>query len=178
MREILTLPNPVLRQKALPIVDFGEKTQKLIAEMMKILKKDPNGVGLAAPQIGESLRLILVTEKTKKDKRIIPLLNPEITFSSKETKEDYEGCLSLPFKVGLITRSTKIKVTAQNESGQRLHLRAAGFLAREIQHEVDHLDGILFPDRTTPDMVFDFTVDADGRWVIQKTGSEEMKVRL
>jgi peptide deformylase len=178
MRTILTVPNPILREISKSATNFGTSTQNLIDEMIEILTHDPYGVGLAAPQIGEPLRLILVTEISKKDRRIILLLNPEISFFSKEFDEDYEGCLSIPYRVGLITRSTKIKVKAQDRNGNKLNLRAAGFFAREIQHEVDHINGILFPDRTTPDKIFNYIIDEKGKWVIQDKNNSAMRTTL
>ena len=173
MRKILTIGDPILAAKAEPVNNFGLNVQSLISEMVEILNREDSGIGLAAPQIGIGKRVILVTLTGNQEGEVLPLINPEITFFSKQKSVEYEGCLSIPNKVGLIERSEKIRVSAQNRKGEKIKLKAAGLLAREIQHEVDHLDGILFVDRTSKDRVFDFEI-VDGKWVIKKEREEEL----
>ncbi|PIU69328.1 peptide deformylase [candidate division WWE3 bacterium CG06_land_8_20_14_3_00_42_16] len=167
MKQILTYPNPILKQQSFPVTNFGLETQAVIDKMLDIVGKSDYSVGLAAPQIGKLQRIIAVSEIEGERTRLLPLINPEIVFFSKETHEDYEGCLSIPFKVGLVERSTKIRIRALDRNGNKIKLKAAGLLAREIQHEVDHLNGLLFFDRTSADKIYNYTIK-DGKWVIQK----------
>lgn len=143
MLKIITYPNPILRKKAEKIKDpLALDIQKLIPEMIKtMLIKD--GVGLAAPQIGKSIRLIVVRYK---DNNLI-IINPKIIKRSLLKDWDEEGCLSVPGVFGYVKRCKKITVKYLDESGRERKLSAEGLLARIIQHEIDHLDGILFIDK-------------------------------
>ena len=134
--------NPILRKKSEPIKVVTKKILKLIKDMMETMEEQ-RGVGLAAPQIGVSLRLILVTLNKNK---VFPMINPKIIQKSDETDIDEEGCLSLPGIWGKVRRSKEITVQFQNIKGQQMVLKFEKFEAREIQHEIDHLDGILFTD--------------------------------
>lgn len=138
-------PDKILRQKAKPVaVDelHTRETQQLIDNMIATMY-EADGVGIAAPQVGVSLRIAIVTDGDK----AIPIINPKITLRSltKDTQE--EGCLSVPLLYGPVKRSTSLRLTALTRDGKKISLRARGFLARIIQHEVDHLNGILFIDR-------------------------------
>ena len=150
LRKIITLPEPVLRRKARKIADFGPDLQTLLDDMVETMRAAP-GVGLAAPQVNISLRAIVVEYGESDDKETPPKLymvvNPEITRFSTDTESGTEGCLSIPGYVGDVKRSLSITVKGQNRHGQPLKIKANGWLARIFQHEVDHLDGILFPDR-------------------------------
>lgn len=142
---IITLPNPILRQRARELSPDEIKTsaiQKLIFDMKETVGP-AGGIGLAAPQVGHSLRLIVIALQN----RLMALINPEITNFSwrKETAE--EGCLSVPQKFGAVKRARAIKVRALNENGEIIKFKAKDLFARVIQHEVDHLNGILFIDR-------------------------------
>jgi peptide deformylase len=150
LRQIVTLPESVLRRKARKITDFGPDLQTLLDDMVETMREAP-GVGLAAPQVNISLRAIVVEYGDSEDKEVPPklytVINPEITRFSKETETGTEGCLSIPGYVGDVERSLSITVKGQNRHGQPLKIKANGWLARIFQHEVDHLDGVLFPDR-------------------------------
>ena len=143
MLKILTNPDPILRQKAKPVTNFSDKKlQKLIPEMIETMQKS-DGVGLAAPQVGESIRLAVVTYR----KKTIVLINPEITKKSLMREWGEEGCLSVPTIYGDVKRHKKITVKYLDAQGKKQTIQAFGMLARIIQHEVDHLDGILFIDK-------------------------------
>jgi len=143
MLKIITHPNPILRQKAKPIKDISDaKLQKLIPELAELmLKKD--GLGIAAPQIAESIRLIIVRYKDDN----LAMINPKITSKSILKEIDEEGCLSVPNIYGQVKRCKKITVKFQDPAGKMRKMTGEGLFARVIQHEVDHLDGILFIDK-------------------------------
>lgn len=141
---IITIPNPILRKKAKKIALKDIKTaefQKLIDDMSKTMKKD--GIGLAAPQINKSIRLIIVSHKDGP----LAMINPQITYKSFRKETDQEGCLSIPNTFGDVKRSKTIKAKYTDREGKEILLKAQGLLARVIQHEVDHLDGVLFIDK-------------------------------
>lgn len=147
-----TVPNQILVQPTKPVTSFGEELAKLVRGMEKTLKAqhDPEGVGLAAPQIGVNLRLAIVRFDSLKEgiePLFLALVNPEITAYSGKIVSDYEGCLSVPDQYGLIERDLAITVSAQDLKGERLELKAEGFLARIIQHEIDHLNGKLITEK-------------------------------
>ncbi|PIT94131.1 peptide deformylase [Candidatus Falkowbacteria bacterium CG10_big_fil_rev_8_21_14_0_10_43_11] len=134
-------PDKILRQKAAKINRLDKKIQRLILDMGKtMLAKE--GAGLAAPQVGESIRLIVVNTKNG----VLAMINPKITRRSWSKEPGEEGCLSLPDIIGQVKRSKKIKVIYYNEDNKQIKLSAAGLFARVIQHEVDHLNGVLFID--------------------------------
>lgn len=151
-REIVTVPDPVLRRKAHKITDFGKDFQAFAADMIETLREAP-GVGLAAPQVGISSRLIVVEfnvdeEDDESPKKLFILANPEIVEASEVMVKGIEGCLSIPDLVGEVERHESVVVKAQNKLGKPVKIKATGWLARIFQHEIDHLDGILFTDRT------------------------------
>jgi len=147
VREIIYLPDAVLRRKARPIQDFGQDLQTLIDDMVETLRDAP-GVGLAAPQVGVSQRVIVVEygEEEEAPPKLYTLVNPEITRRAEETIMGVEGCLSIPGLVGDVVRPVSVTVKGQSRQGQPMKLKADGWLARIIQHEIDHLDGVLYPD--------------------------------
>jgi peptide deformylase len=151
LREIVTLPQPVLRRKARKRADFGPELQTLIDDMIDTLHAAP-GVGLAAPQVGVSERVVVVEYGDDEDEKIPPkqyvLVNPEITHFSKDAVTGTEGCLSIPGILGDVERAEAITVKGQNRRGQPVAVKAKGWLARIFQHEIDHLEGVLFIDRT------------------------------
>ncbi len=151
IRKIITLPDPVLRKKARKITEFGPELQNLIDDMVETMREAP-GVGLAAPQIGVSSRLIVVEfgddEDEEAPRKLYVVLNPEIVRTDNETVSGVEGCLSIPQLVGNVERFESVTVRGLNRRGQPLKIKARGWLARIFQHEIDHLDGILFVDRT------------------------------
>ena len=150
LREIIYIPAPVLRKKARKVTDFGPELQSLVEDMIETLREAP-GVGLAAPQIDVPLRLIVIEYGDDEDEDVPPKLyvvaNPEIARSSEETELGTEGCLSIPGFAGDVHRSLEVTVKGQNRRGQAVKIKAQGWLARIFQHEIDHLDGVLFIDR-------------------------------
>jgi len=148
--EIVTLPQAILRHKAHKVADFGPDLQALVDDMVETMRVAP-GVGLAAPQVGESLRLIVVEYGDEEDEELPPKLyviaNPEITRTSQETQVGAEGCLSIPGVQGEVERFVSVTVKGLNRHGRPMTVKAHGWLARIFQHEIDHLDGILFVDR-------------------------------
>jgi peptide deformylase len=140
---ILTYPNPLLKKKTETIEDpKSPEIKELIFDMLETLK-DANGMGLAAPQVGKSVRLCVI----KCDRKTYILINPKIKSKSlrKETLE--EGCLSFPGEYIPIKRHKKVKVTAFDRHGKKIEIKAEGILSRALQHEIDHLDGVLFIER-------------------------------
>jgi len=154
VRRIVTLPEAVLRRKARAVTKFDKGLQTVIDDMIETMREAP-GVGLAAPQIGLSERIIVVEyfereedeEKEDAPRKVWAVLNPEIVKPSEETLMGVEGCLSLPGLVGEVERHAAIQVRGLNRHGKPLKLKAEGWLARIFQHEIDHLNGVLFPDR-------------------------------
>lgn len=156
LRTIVTLPDPVLRRKAHPVETFDKNLKTLIDDMVETMREAP-GVGLAAPQIGLSDRLIVVEyyehdedeEKEDAPKKVWAVLNPEIVKASEEKVLGVEGCLSIPGLLGEVERHAAIQVKGLNKHGKPIKIKAEGWLARIFQHEIDHLNGVLFPDRAT-----------------------------
>jgi peptide deformylase len=150
IREIVTLPQAVLRRKARKVSDFGPEFQTLVDDMVETMRQAP-GVGLAAPQVNESTRLIVVEYGDEDDEDIPPklfiLANPEITRVSEDTLVGTEGCLSVPGIHGDVERMAAVTVKGLNRHGRPMTVKAKGWLARIFQHEIDHLEGILFVDR-------------------------------
>jgi peptide deformylase len=150
IREIVTLPQPVLRHKARKVSDFGPGLQNLVDDMIETMRQAP-GVGLAAPQVDEPTRLIVVEYGDEEDEEAPPklyvMVNPEITRASQETLLGTEGCLSIPGVQGEVERLAAVTVKGLNRHGKPMTVKAKGWLARIFQHEIDHLDGILFVDR-------------------------------
>lgn len=151
IREIVTLPAPVLRRKARKVTDFGQELQDLIEDMIETMRAAP-GVGLAAPQVNESLRVIVVEFGDEEDeeapRKLYVVVNPEIVRYSKETVTGTEGCLSIPGFVGEVERFQAVTIKGFNRHGKPQRIRAEGWLARIFQHEIDHLEGVLYIDRT------------------------------
>jgi len=148
--DIVTFPEPSLRLKSKQVTNFDKDFQKLIDDMFETMRAAP-GVGLAAPQIGQSLRLVVVEYTDDEDENAKPkkytLVNPEIVKRSEETVTDIEGCLSLPGLAGMVERHEAVTVKAKNRFGKPIKIDAEGWLARIFQHEIDHLDGVLYIDR-------------------------------
>ena len=142
--------DPILRRKAVEVRNFDFSLSSLTENMFETMY-DSNGIGLAAPQIGISQRLIVIDiEEIDADFPPLALVNPTITESSGEELGE-EGCLSLPDFRAIVRRSTEISINAQNIDGQAVHFSAQGLMARVLQHEIDHLDGILITDRLRPE---------------------------
>ena len=145
VRPILTSEKPVLRQKARPVGRVDTTVRKTLDDMVDTMRAAP-GVGLAGPQIGVLQRLVVV----EFEERLYHLVNPEIAWASTEHEVADEGCLSIPGYIGAVERSIKVKVRAKDAKGKNLGITADGWLARIFQHEIDHLDGILYTDRMAP----------------------------
>ena len=155
--QIIQPDNPLLRRTTGRINDFGPQLQMLIDDMFDTMV-DAQGVGLAGPQVAQSLRLILVRlpddeesqEKYAEDAgRLYVVANPKIIRRSQEIITGVEGCLSLPGLLGDVERHENIEFTGQDREGTPIRLSAAGWLSRVFQHEIDHLDGILYVDIAT-----------------------------
>jgi peptide deformylase len=154
-RTIVYVPDPVLRRKAKTVTKFDDKLQELIDDMVETLREAP-GVGLAAPQVSVSERVIVVEypevepESEEEEQEVKPRLyivvNPEITRKSSEMEVGTEGCLSIPGFQGEVERHLAITVKGQNRYGQPLTLKLKDWTARIFQHEIDHLNGVLFTD--------------------------------
>jgi len=149
-RPILKNPDARLRRKAEPITDFGEQLAIQINELSQAMGDGPGAVGIAAPQIGENIRLIIVDASLSlrpcKNHGRMVMLNPAIESMDGETL-GREGCLSVPDWVGMVRRAKRITASYDDMQGNRQTINATGFEARVIQHEIDHLDGVLFIDR-------------------------------
>jgi peptide deformylase len=147
--EILTIPDPVLKQESVPVERFDEELRAFILDLEETMRASPGGVGIAAPQVGRFQRIVILDlsskPKIKQHGRLV-LINPEITHWEGMAK-GREGCMSVPDYTGNVIRAEKIKFTAFDEYGQQHDYETEGFEARAVQHEVDHLDGILFIDR-------------------------------
>ena len=151
--KVARMGHPVLRQKARPLERADLRSpvvQKLIDDMIETMI-EYHGVGLAAPQIHEGLRLFVASldhdESSESPPAPVAIINPEITPVGSAVEEDWEGCLSIPDIRGRVPRAVEIKLRAWSRDGERLDLTARHYAARVIQHETDHLDGILFFDR-------------------------------
>ncbi len=150
LREIVVVPAMVLRKKARKVTDFGPELQTLIDDMVETMRQAP-GVGLAAPQVGVGLRVVVVEYGDDEDETVPPklytLVNPEIVRAADRFETGTEGCLSIPNIIGDVERNDEITVKGYNRHGQPMRVKARGWLARIFQHEIDHLDGVLFTDR-------------------------------
>lgn len=157
IREIITPDNEILRKKARRVTDFKDpKLQELIDDMVETMLDAP-GVGLAAPQVAMSQRLIVVQlpddeesiEEYGKDAGVLYVVaNPEIVKASRDMVEGVEACLSIPGYFGKVDRHVSISIKGQDRDGNEIRIKAKDWLARVFQHEIDHLDGVLFIDRT------------------------------
>lgn len=141
LREVIHIGNPVLRKKAKKVEKITPLILQLIEDMAETMYDEP-GIGLAAPQVGVSKRVIVVDVGDG----LFKLINPKIT-SAEGTEIDTEGCLSVPGKIGEVERYAKIGIKAMDPEGKIVRLEAEGLFARCLQHEIDHLDGILFVDK-------------------------------
>ena len=174
MAKVLTVPNPILRQKSKPVV-VDKKTLALVETLKKTLTDEKGkikGVGLAAIQIGMSKRVFVAY--SEKSKKFLTFINPEIVWFSKrqisKKNQKYEGCLSLPNKWSLLKRSKEVKVKYQTETGQTQIRKFSGMTATIIQHEYDHLEGILFIDRVLEQKgkLYELKKDEEGKECLQE----------
>lgn len=165
LKQIVTLPDPILRRKAKPITKFDRDLQVLVDDMIETMREAP-GVGLAAPQVDVSQQLIVVEyaeeddeeeaeatdeaeAKPPKPKKLFVMINPEIVKASEEKVIGIEGCLSIPGLQGEVERHEAIQIRGLNRHGRPTKLKVDGWMARIFQHEIDHINGVLFTDRAT-----------------------------
>jgi peptide deformylase len=155
IRQIVTVQddNPVLRQVARPVRRVDRAVRQLMDDMVETMRDAP-GVGLAAPQVGLDLRVIVVETpiypgEPDSPYRLWTVVDPEIIWASPELREDQEACLSIPGLYGDVPRHVEVGIRALDASGRLIELTARDFEARVFQHEIDHLDGLLFTDRVT-----------------------------
>ena len=141
--EMVELGQPILRKKAKPVSDIFAPHIKVLCENMLATLEFANGVGLAAPQVGELLQIFIVCP----DDEPIFIFNPKITYYYKRTVKDWEGCLSIPGIRGYVPRSDVIRIEFTDITGERICAEAEDFIARVFQHEYDHLLGKVFLDR-------------------------------
>ena len=155
VRELVKHPNDILRRKAQPVETIDGDVRRLLDDMVETMRAAP-GVGLAGPQVNVPLRAIVIEYGEDADqegngkppeKKLFTLVNPEITRASTDTETATEGCLSIPGLIGDVERAASVTVKALNRRGQPVKIKARGWLARIFQHEVDHLNGVLFIDR-------------------------------
>ena len=163
VREVLRMGHPVLRERAKPVEKLATPELRELVRDMKDTMASLNGAGLAAPQIGVSQRVVIFgVEKNPRypDAEEVPftvLVNPKITLLTREVEDGWEGCLSVPGMRGVVPRYTKLRYTGFDPEGNPIEREAEGFHARVVQHECDHLDGILYPQRMTDLSKFGFT---------------------
>lgn len=141
-------PDPILRQPAQPVTVIDAKLRQLAADMMETMES-AEGVGLAAPQVGESIRMVIVDFNPEEGEPRV-LINPVITKRSGKKELKNEGCLSFPGLHTRVKRSPSVICEAQNLDGEMVEYHAEGLAARAVQHELDHLDGMLFVDKAGP----------------------------
>ncbi len=150
VRRILQADEMIVQKKAKKVRDFGPPLKALVDDMVETMRAAP-GIGLAAPQISVPLRVIvvelpLVEEEDPQRGKLFVICNPEVVKSWGEGEGD-EGCLSLPGYVGEVKRASKVTVKGQDLKGKKIRVKAQGLLARALQHEIDHLNGMLFTAR-------------------------------
>lgn len=150
LREIVVLGDPVLRTPAAEVTSFDDDLEELVLDLFETMY-DAEGIGLAAPQVGVSLRVAVVDLKPHGEtgKRVV-LVNPRVVWASAETERQPEGCLSVPGLEEVVERACRVRVEAVDAAGEPLTVEAEDLYARALQHEIDHLDGVLFLDRVSP----------------------------
>jgi len=142
--KIITHPNPLLLEKSKKITRIDDSIKKLVADMTETMEsygdKHESGVAIAAIQVGVPLRMTVVKDKDG----YLAIINPEVVKHSNEYIEETEGCMSVPLKYGPVKRYKKIKIRGLNLDGKKIEIKAEGFQARVLQHEIDHMNGKLF----------------------------------
>jgi len=170
MREIITTPDPRLREKSTKVSQITPEIEDIIADMRRLSVEWENqhpyelSAAMAAPQIGENKRIIIVRDDLddKKNNSFTALINPEIIRAEGRIIKEQEGCLSVPEIYGLVGRPNKVKIKALLEDGNEVRIKAEGYLARTLMHEIDHLDGILFIDHIKNDETAFYRMDDQG----------------
>jgi len=159
VRNIITLPDTRLRKISKPVMTFDQALLEQFADLEAAMRAGPGGVGIAAPQTGINMRMIIVdctvAKHSCRNHGLLYLVNPEIIEYSKDQVLGREGCLSVPDWVGMVSRARRFCMKYQDSTGATHEIETSGFEARVIQHELDHLDGILFIDRvvSTHDLI-------------------------
>jgi peptide deformylase len=150
LREIVILGDPILRRPAREVPAFDEDLRTLVRDMFETMYH-AEGIGLAAPQVGVSWRVLVVDLRRDDvpDARAV-LVNPRVVWRSQDTEKQPEGCLSIPGLEDVVERPRAVRIEGYDPDGGRVELDVEGLYARALQHEIDHLDGILFLDRVTP----------------------------
>lgn len=169
-RKIITTPDPRLRQKSAKVHEIDDEVRDIIADMMKFSREWEQAhpyelsAAMAAPQIGENRRIIIVRDDLddKDNDGFTALINPEVIRTEGRMIKEQEGCLSVPDIYGTIERPSKVKVKALLEDGTEVRLKATGYLARTLLHEIEHLDGILFIDHIKDKKDAFFRINKDG----------------
>lgn len=159
--KIVIEPNPVLHVRCAPVTRVTQAIRRLIADMIETMRHAA-GLGLAAPQVGVAQRLFVYDD----DGTARALINPEIVAASEEIEVATEGCLSIPRLHGDVPRHQSVVVTGLNAAGRPVRIRAEGLLARVFQHEIDHLNGILFTERALPDTL---------HWISEEEEEERLR---
>ena len=150
LRDIVLLGDPVLRQEAAEVDTFDADLRSLVRDMFETMYH-AEGLGLAAPQIGISRRILVIDlRRDDEPEARVALVNPRVTWFSDETEKEPEGCLSIPGLEEVVSRSWAVRVEGRDPDGNEVVIEADELFARALQHEIDHLDGILFPDRVSP----------------------------
>jgi peptide deformylase len=150
LREIVLMGDPVLREVAEDVQAFDEELRSLVRDMFETMYH-ADGIGLAAPQIGLSRRVLVIDLRREDDDgEQIALVNPRVTWHSDERAKQSEGCLSIPGLEEVVERPAEVRVEGYDPEGNPVSLSADELLARALQHEIDHLDGVLFLDRVSP----------------------------
>lgn len=144
LREILTDKDPVLRKISRPVTVFDGRLHDLLDDLKETLAR-AQGMGLAAPQVGILRRAVIVVNE---DDEMLELVNPELIYTSQQQQGGFEGCLSVPGKWGMVERPMEVKVRAQDRNGASFEVSGTGMVARCFCHELEHLDGHLFVERT------------------------------
>ncbi|WP_459720276.1 peptide deformylase [Sideroxyarcus sp. TK5] len=163
IKDVLRMGDARLLQQAEPVSDFGSDALQALLQDMRDTMRALNGVGLAAPQIGVPLRVVIFgVDRNERypDAEVVPqtvLINPVLTPLSDEMEEGWEGCLSVPGMRGLVPRYTRLRYQGRDEHGTPIDRTVRGFHARVVQHECDHLDGILYPMRIRDLRAFGFS---------------------
>jgi peptide deformylase len=152
LRDIRKFPDPVLRKKTDRVTKINGAIERLIEDMVETMHAAP-GVGLAANQVGVPLQVAVIDLSAREDKEkrhpLLVIINPEILSLEGSVVEE-EGCLSIPEYAEKVKRAARVKVRAQDRTGKAFELEAEGLLAKALQHEIDHLNGLLFVDRLSP----------------------------
>ena len=171
IRAMCHLPNPVLRQKAKRVSKIDSSTQKLIDDMIETMQLS-NGVGLAAPQVGVSLRVVVLQMP---DEEPVAIINPEIVKRIGK-QEVTEGCLSVHGYAGEIKRSVSVTVKGQDRQGRALRIKATGLRAQALEHEIDHLNGVLYIDHIeSQDRLYKIEPRKIDEVALEETASEAEK---